>query len=155
MSCNLTFFTSEKRFESKEGCRRVVHSLGGGRGGGAGGGVGKVSKPFKNLVNNLGCQSSPTATSWTRQVQIKMLEQILMNHTCNLVLWITCPGNFAHLTTCTLLFSDLTSISFLYTTSLLHSQNIAKRFANFLLSKDSRFWKRNWINWNPKETTLI
>ncbi|KAJ0816564.1 hypothetical protein HanPI659440_Chr00c12g0725411 [Helianthus annuus] len=55
-----------------------------------------------------------------------MLEQTLMNHTCNLDRWITCPGNLPHLTL--LLLSDLTSISFSHTTSLLHPQHIAVIF---------------------------
>lgn len=70
---------------------------------------------FDNPVSKRGCHSSPTATSWTKQVHIKMLEQTLINHTCNLVLWITCPPCNATLSLSCLAcpkMSDLTSIFF-------------------------------------------
>lgn len=77
-----------------------------------------IDFPVNRLVNpvsNRGCHNSPTATSWTKQVHIKMLEQTLINQTCNRVLWctgcITCTGALVLSTLVCSTLSDLTSIS--------------------------------------------
>ena len=65
-----------------------------------------------------GCHNFPNATSWTKNVQSKMLEQTRTNQTCKRVLGTTGTGSLSDLT-CTP--SDLTSIAPLNTTLLPHS----------------------------------
>lgn len=67
-----------------------------------------------------GCHSFPNATSWTKNVQSKMLEQTRTNQTCKRVLGITGAGSLSDLTC---IPSDLTSIAPLNTTLLPHSKN--------------------------------
>lgn len=80
---------------------------------------------FVKLENKWGCHSSQTATSWTKHVHNKMLEQTRMNHTCKRVLGITGAGILSHRTG---MPSDLTSISLLHTTSPSHRLIIPKNW---------------------------